>query len=83
MAVRRCFIRAQKQKVGTKYSPEIFSFCLLFLFSKEKVSGGGEESRTPVRKPIHTPFYERSLLLKFPDSADSKRTAEKGSFIKS
>ena len=45
--------------------------------------GGGEESRTPVRKPIHTPFYERSLLLKFPDSADSKRTAEKGSFIKS
>ena len=45
--------------------------------------GGAEESRTPVRKPIHTPFYERSLLLKFPFLTDNKRTVGKSSFIKS
>ena len=46
-------------------------------------SGGAEESRTPVRKPIHTPFYERSLLLKFSFLTDNKRTVRKSSFIKS
>jgi len=28
--------------------------------------GGGEESRTPVRKPIHANFYECSLSFKIP-----------------
>ena len=31
--------------------------------------GGGEESWTPVRKPIRGTFYERSYRLNFPDIA--------------
>ncbi len=30
------------------------------------MTGGGEESRTPVRKPISTAFYERRRSIGFP-----------------
>ena len=45
--------------------------------------GGGEGSRTPVRKSLYTTFSERSLLLDFPFIAINKQTAVKGSFINS
>ena len=66
--------------LGSRLLPQIHSY-----IHKKFVSacyGGGGESRTRVRKPIHTPFYERSLLLKFPLFTDNKRTVRRGSFIK-
>ena len=37
--------------------------------------GGGEESRTPVRKSIHKAFYERSLPIAFPQQTAGKQAA--------
>ena len=43
--------------------------------------GGGEGSRTPVRKNLYTTFSERSPLLKFPARVISGQTVRVGSFI--
>lgn len=42
----------------------------VFVYSSD---GGGEESRTPVRKSIHAAFYECSLSIKFPSAIPANR----------
>ena len=48
----------QKKTELSRMSSKLFCF-----------GGGGEESRTPVRKHIHTGISERSHLLKIPSAA--------------
>ena len=43
--------------------------------------GGGEGSRTPVRKPVHMVFSERSRWLEFPGTVAHRQTAMSGSFF--
>lgn len=40
--------------------------------------GGGEGSRTPVRKPLAKAFYECSLLFKFPRKIANKQAINPG-----
>lgn len=43
--------------------------------------GGGEGSRTPVRKPIHKSFSERRRLFTFPRTDGSRQPSALGSFM--
>ena len=57
--------------LGSRLLPQIHSY-----IHKKFVSacyGGGEGSRTPVRKSIHTAFYECSLSLGFPSRIPTNR----------
>ena len=45
------------------------------------VSGGGEGSRTPVRKHLDITFSERSLSFTFPRLSAGKQAHRLGSFI--
>lgn len=45
--------------------------------------GGGEENRTPVRKPLDTAFYERIRSFAFPSPDAERKAAGSGSFISS
>jgi len=40
---------------------------------------GGEESRTPVREPVHEDFFHRSRFWRFPVAAKTDKTAATGS----
>lgn len=44
-------------------------------------AGGDEGSRTPVRKPIHTAFFERSPSFKFPFLSAVGQALKKSSFF--
>ena len=46
-------------------------------------NGGGEGNRTPVRKPIHGVFSERSRLFYFPLESAKRQALTNGSFISS
>ena len=52
-------------------------------WGRHLAAGGGEENRTPVRKPILTAFYERILSIKFPKKIADRQAVLSGSFIKS
>ena len=43
--------------------------------------GGGEGSRTPVRKPIHKSFSERRRLFTFPWADGSRQSSALSSFM--
>ena len=67
-------IRAFGQKESTATLIPIVSKLRCFF-------GGGEGSRTPVRKPVHMVFSERSRWLEFPGTVAHRQTAMSGSFF--
>ena len=69
-------IRAFGQKESTATLIPIVSKLRCFF-------GGGEENRTPVRKPLDTAFYERIRSFAFPSPDAERKAAGSGSFISS
>ena len=76
-----------------KQSPRLFFRTLRFPSNQNKRNrtlrhdffyfGGAEGNRTPVRKPIHGAFYERSPSLGFPFCIADGQAMQNGSFISS
>lgn len=70
-----CFLKKRRAIVCTlahesKKSCTRFLGCMIFtLYHQRYDCGGGDESRTRVRKPIPATFYERSLSFQIPDKS--------------
>ena len=70
-----CFLKKRRAIVCTlahesKKSCTRFSGCMILtLYHQRYDCGGGDESRTRVRKPIPATFYERSLSFQIPDKS--------------
>lgn len=70
-----CFLKKRRAIVCTlahesKKSCTRFSGCMICtLYHQRYDCGGGDESRTRVRKPIPATFYERSLSFQIPDKS--------------
>lgn len=70
-----CFLKKRRAIVCTlgyeskKSCTRFFECMILTLYHQRYDYGGGDESRTRVRKPIPATFYERSLSFQIPDKS--------------
>ena len=70
-----CFLKKRRAIVCTlaheskKSCTRFFGCMILTLYHQRYDCGGGDESRTRVRKPIPATFYERSLSFQIPDKS--------------
>ena len=70
-----CFLKKRRAIVCTlgyeskKSCTRFFECMILTLYHQRYDCGGGDESRTRVRKPIPATFYERSLSFQIPDKS--------------
>ena len=74
-----CFQNVRKTTSFSSFEQKVGTEILILVVSKSpSLHGGGEGSRTPVRKHVHRNLSERRRSVTFPRSAAGRQTAEFG-----